>query len=168
MNGASHGVARGFTLVETLIVVAIIGLLMAIGIPMWLNSINRAKQTQSVADIRQIASAFEARAADFRAYTAAGSAFSWPAVPLGSVDVQTLLQPTYIRQVPVLDGWRRPYEYSVDIASGASVYAIRSLGRDGKADVAKTYSAGPTSKFDCDIVYSNGTFILWPQGVQAK
>jgi general secretion pathway protein G len=156
----------GFTLVETLIVVAIIGLLMAIGIPVLLNSLNRAKQAQTLSDVREIASAWEARASEFRAYTAAGATFAWPAAPLLGTDVHGLLQPTYIRKVPQLDGWRRPYDFAADTPAGAQVYAIRSFGRDGKPDVAKTYTTGTSSKFDCDIVYSNGTFIVYPQGAQ--
>jgi type II secretory pathway pseudopilin PulG len=149
-----------------LIVVAIIGLLLAIGIPMWLNSINRAKQARTTSDIREVASAWEARAAEFRSYTAAGATFAWPAVPLTGTGVQGLLEPTYIRKMPQLDGWGRLYDFAVDTASGAQVYAIRSYGRDGHPDVTTAYKIGPSSKFDCDIVFSNGTFIVYPQGVQ--
>jgi type II secretion system protein G len=157
---------QGFTLIETLIVVAIIGLLMAIGIPMWLNSVNRAKQTSSVADMREIASAWEARAADYRSYSAAGATFTMPPMPLTGTDVQALIQPTYIRKMPFLDGWRRPFEFAVDAPASATTYAIRSLGRDGQPDVKTTYTIGQTSRFDCDIVYSSGAFIVYPQGAQ--
>lgn len=157
---------HGFTIVETLIVVAIIGLLMAIGIPMWLNSVNRARQTQTVAEIRGIAAAWEARGADYRAYTAAGATFTLPGTQLTGTDARALLQPTYIRRMPQLDGWHHPYDFATDAPSGAMVYVIRSFGRDGLPDVQKTYTTGPTSKFDCDIVYASGAFIVFPQGVQ--
>jgi hypothetical protein len=27
---------------------------------------------------------------------------------------------------------------------------------------------GPTTNFDCDIIYSNGTFVQYPEGVQQQ
>ena len=159
----------GFTLIETLIVVAIIGLLAAIGIPMWLNSVNRTKQTQTVANMRQIAGAWEARAADYKAYTAAGATYTLPPTSLDPDSAAALLVSTYIRSMPKLDGWRRPLEFWTNAAadgSSATEYALRSLGRDGQMDSAQNYTVGPTHRFDCDIVYANGTFIAYPEGTQ--
>lgn len=159
---------RGFTLIETLIVIAILGLLMAIGIPMWINSVNRAKQTGTLSNMRSIASAWEARAADYRSYSAAGSTFTMPATPLTGTDVQALLQPTYIRGLPLLDGWNHPFDFATDAVTGATQYAIRSYGRDGQPDSKnqKTYTIGTTKKFDCDIIYASGAFIVYPEGAQ--
>ena len=33
--------------------------------------------------------------------------------------------------------------------------------------MGNTYTAGPTTSFDCDIVYSGGSFVVWPEGTQA-
>ena len=52
--------------------------------------------------------------------------------------------------------------------SGVQGYAIRSLGKDNAAD-STTYTAGKqTNKFDCDIVYSMGSFVQWPEGMQTQ
>jgi prepilin-type N-terminal cleavage/methylation domain-containing protein len=42
-------------------------------------------------------------------------------------------------------------------------YMIRSYGRD---NAASTINCGTTTNFNDDIVYSNGTFIQWPEGTQ--
>jgi hypothetical protein len=43
---------------------------------------------------------------------------------------------------------------------------IISAGKDGKFDSATL--PGPTTQFDCDIVYSAGMFVVYPEGVQQQ
>jgi len=47
--------------------------------------------------------------------------------------------------------------------SPAKVYAIISGGKDGVINTDATL--GPFSNFDCDIVYSNGLFLSYPDGL---
>jgi len=145
---------RGFTLIELLIVVAIVGIIAAIAIPNLLNAVDRAKQKRSMADMRTIGTALEAYATDQNFY---------PISPTqGSIQppVAAALQPTYTQAVPLTDGWNRPLNYGT--AGDGTAYTLRSYGKDGN----KNGTAGPTTDFDCDIVFQQGRFIAWPEGMQ--
>jgi hypothetical protein len=120
-----------------------------------------------MADMRAIAIAWEGRASDRGAYNAAGAtgdAFEWPSEQLTQANLETMLSPTYIRPMARTDGWGHQFEYAVDTATGsgngAAIYAIRSPGKDGIFETS--YPTDKTQSFDCDIVYSNGTFVVSP------
>src|SRR5712691_939044 len=59
---------RRFTLIELLIVVAIIGIIAAIAIPNLLNAIDRSKQKRTMADIRSVGTACEEYSIDNNFY----------------------------------------------------------------------------------------------------
>ena len=112
---------KGFTILEVLIVVAILGILAAIAIWNYFTAIHRGKQRRTMADIRTIAVAWEARAVDAKAYNAAG--FTLPAVTLPASDLNTMLVPTYVKTFPAFDGWGNRYEFYSNQAVGSATPA---------------------------------------------
>ncbi|HWS70943.1 MAG TPA: prepilin-type N-terminal cleavage/methylation domain-containing protein, partial [Thermoanaerobaculia bacterium] len=118
---------NGFTLVELLIAVGIIAILAAIAVPNLLTAINRAKQKRTMADMRSISSAWEARATDLARYNAAGVAGISTAITVD--DVATMIAPTYIKEVPRYDGWSHQFNCYIDqslTGPAANGYAIIS------------------------------------------
>ena len=149
----------GFTLIELLIVVAIIGIIAAIAIPNLLNAIDRGKQKRSMADMRSLGTAVESYSVDVNFYPISSSMAS-----ITSIGATTMgIEPIYIKLAPVKDGWGGLYYYGSDAAGAGSDYTIVTYAKDKKAS---STSKGATSDFDCDIIFQNGTFTAYPEGVQ--
>jgi type II secretory pathway pseudopilin PulG len=139
-----------------LVVVAIIGILAAIAIPNLLTAMQRSKQKRTMADIRSVATALEAYGTDHDRED----------YPSGATveELRTHLQPTYVKTLPSLDGWGTAMRYSPLTERG---YVIVSAGADKifQSEVDQ-YTPGATAHFDCDLVFANGSFVQYPEGVQ--
>lgn len=156
---------RGFTLIEVLVVSAILGILVAMAVSNLRNAVNRARQKRTMADMRSLALGIESYSTDHNRYPpsagfALPSGLTLPTTTIGALVPP--LSPTYIRAVPLCDGWNSWFTYGVG-DSGAN-FILRSNGADGLPESSPGY--GMTTSFNADIIFVDGTFVQYPEGVQ--
>jgi len=118
---------RGFTLIELMIVIVILGMLATIVMPKILNRPEDAKQKKAIADIRNIETALALFKTDTGRF------------PTTAENLQSLTKDPgiagynaegYLDKVPV-DPWGKPYVYLCPSVHG-KYYDLKSLGKDGE------------------------------------
>lgn len=134
----------GFTLVEILVVTAILGILMAIALRVGLNALQRARQSKAMDDMADMAKFIAGKAIQSGVYEPVLTIRNCPTCPWVP----------YERRDP----WGNLYVYT----GGGDTYAIRCLGRDGRPSAGITRAT--RDDFDLDIVMRDGHFVNEPFG----
>lgn len=125
-----EGGEDGFTLVELLVVLAIIALIATLAAPQVLRYLGSARTNAAKAQIRNIESALELYYVDNAKYPTAEEGLSaLVTAPAGD----DRWNGPYLKGTSGLsDPWGKPYSY--EVKADASWVSIRTFGRDGKPD----------------------------------
>ena len=136
--------ARGFTLVELLVVMAILVVLAIVIVPQVMEGLDRSRQRRTLADMRDVANSNERVFVDTGAY------------------VKTLadLQRDHLLRAPDTDAWGNNYEYLTG-ARNAS-YLLISRGSDGATGPAAPL-AWIDAPYEPDLILADGSFIQAPE-----
>ena len=152
MNTQRYSTSRGFSLVELLIVCAVIALIVAIAIPNLVNAIQRGRQARTMGDLRGLANAVAMYQQDYAKFPITGD---W--IELREIDSILV---AYMGGYNKTDGWQRSFMYISD----GDDYTLVSYGLNGIPD--EPWTNGPINYFDDDLVIQGGSFVQWPEGVQ--
>ena len=165
-----------FTVLVTLVALFLAGVIAYVAASHLSYGIDRQRRNRSLADMRSIATALEARATDTKSFNIGPvprARVGTGAQSFGTMQLVTYeelhraLNPTYMRKIPRFDGWNTPFDVRIgnyDAEGRARSYAIRSLGKDRLADDER-YKRGFVRDFDSDLVFSDGVFIRGPEGI---
>ena len=123
---------RGFTLIEILVVIAVISVLAGLVGPMVFRNVGDAKLAAAQAQIELLGLALEQYRLDNDYYPSTAQGLeALRAPPVGEPAARNWRGPYLKKPVP-LDPWARPYAYHSPGVTNPLGYDLRSHGRDGR------------------------------------
>ncbi|MFK0089236.1 type II secretion system major pseudopilin GspG [Pseudomonas sp. NPDC090755] len=123
---------RGFTLIEIMVVVVILGVLAALVVPQIMNRPDQAKVTAARSDIQAISMALDIYKLDNHGYPSTQQGLdALVSKPSGTPLARSWNPGGYLKRLPV-DPWGNAYQFIVPGGEG-SAYELFSFGADGRA-----------------------------------
>lgn len=137
---------KGFTLIELMVVVVIIGVLAAIAFPTINNQIDKAKGKRALAELKTMKTALDVYKAENGAYPTTGQigeAFNDFGLDFGAIN----------------DPWNNAYVYSINSDTTPTAYKIVSSGPDGSLaagddDIMATNNQNPAENVSASAAVS--------------
>jgi general secretion pathway protein G len=121
---------RGFTLIEILVVVVIIGILGAVIVPNLLGRPDQARVTAAQSDLRNLANALDIYRLDNFQYPSTDQGLEALVVrPSGFPEPKNYNPDGYLKKLPT-DPWGSPYVYE-RTPSGFSLFSLGADGAEG-------------------------------------
>jgi len=122
----------GFTLIEMLVVLVIIGLLAGLVGPKLFSKVDTAKVQTAQAQVKQLKGALETMRLDIGTFPTEEQGLNLLVVKPTDEKLRVKWNGPYLEESTVpLDPWGNPYQYSLPGANGQP-FALYSFGADGK------------------------------------
>jgi general secretion pathway protein G len=141
-HAAWRAAQAGFTLLEILVVLVIIGLLAGLVGPRLLSQLDRAKITTAETQIRMLKGALETMRLDLGRFPSAEEGLALLTTPPADGALRQRWRGPYLDgQVPI-DPWVNPYQYDPR-GRDTNPFALYSFGPDGPSAPASAYIGFP-------------------------
>lgn len=128
---AARAAVRGFTLLEMLVVLVIIGLIASLVGPRLFSKVDSAKQQTAGVQIKLLRGAVETLHMDTGVYPAQEVGLEMLVTPPADPVLRARWKGPYLDEAVPLDPWGHPYVYQIPGEAGRP-FSIFSLGADGK------------------------------------
>ncbi len=122
--------SRGFTLLEMLVVLVIIGLVAGLVGPQLLGRVDTSKVTAADTQIKMLKSALDTMRLDIGRYPTKEEGLDLLAVAPKDERLVRRWHGPYLADIVPLDPWSNPYQYAPE---GSTTVILYSFGADGKA-----------------------------------
>lgn len=128
---AKHLRAHGFTLLEMLVVLVIIGLLAALVGPRLFSKVDQSKVVAAQTQVKMLRGAVESLRLDVGRYPTVDEGLSLLMKAPADPALAARWRGPYLDDAVPLDPWASPYQYALPGVDGQP-FALYSLGADGK------------------------------------